>query len=312
MRIIFMGSADFACASLDRLLADGQADVVAVVTQPDRPRGRNLELAACPVKERVRERAIPVLTPSNVNTPESLVALRELKSDLMVVVAYGQLLKPDLLSIPAMGCINVHGSLLPKYRGAAPIQWAVANGEPATGVTTMYVNERMDAGDIILRRETPIAADETGGSLHDRLAQIGADLLEETVELIRAGTAPRLGQNEAEATLAPKLKKSDGRIDWVLPAATIHNRVRAFNPWPGCFCEALRESGHFVKVLKTRVEAGRGSPGQVIDVSGDGPLVQAGDRGAVRLLELQAEGRKAMSGAAFIRGRAWKMGDVLG
>lgn len=312
MRIVFMGSADFACASLDRLLADGRDEVVAAVTQPDRPRGRHLELGACPVKARLEDRAIPVLTPSNVNTPESLAALRELRPDLLVVVAYGQLLKPELLAIPATACINVHGSLLPKYRGAAPIQWALANGEPVSGVTTMYVNERMDAGDIILRREVAIAADDTGGTLHDRLALAGADLLRETVDLIRTGQAPRLPQNQAEATFAPKLKKSDGRIDWTMPAPVIHNRVRAFNPWPGCFCTAPRGSGQVVRVLKTRVEPGHGEPGQVIDLSGDGPLVEAGDGQAVRMLELQAEGRKAMSGDAFVRGRAWKPGDAIG
>lgn len=312
MRIIFMGSAGFACPSLERILTDGRDDVVAVVSQPDRPKGRNLELSACPVKKYLGARAIPVLTPEKVNAAGSLAALESLKPDLLVVVAYGQLLKPALLSLPAVGCINVHGSLLPKYRGAAPIQWAVANGERVTGVTTMHVNERLDAGDMILKTEVPIGEDDTGGTVHDKLAAAGAELLSATLDLIRAGTAPQLPQDESQATLAPKLKKTDGRIDWGLTAATIHNRVRAFNPWPACYCEAPRDSGKFLKVLKTRVETGCGETGTVIDVSGEGPLVQAGEGTAVRLLEVQPEGRRPMSGAAFLCGRSLQRGDLLG
>lgn len=311
MRIIFMGSASFACPSLERLLADGLDEVIAVVTQPDRPKGRNLEWSACPVKHYLEERAIQVFTPEKVNTPESLAALNQLKPDLVVVVAYGQFLKPDLLSMPAIGCINVHGSLLPKYRGAAPIQWAVANGERVTGVTTMHVNERLDAGDMILKREVPIEAGDTGGILHDKLAAAGAELLSATLDLIRSGKAPRLPQDEAQATVAPKLKKADGRIDWGWAAATIHNRVRAFNPWPGCYCETPRAPGKFVKVLKTRVEPGYGKPGTVMNISGEGPLIQAGDGSALRLLEVQPEGRRPMSGSAFMCGRALIEGEIL-
>ncbi len=312
MRIIFMGSAGFACPSLERVLLDGRDEVVAVVTQPDRPKGRNLERSACPVKHYLGDRAIPVLTPEKVNTTESLALLSELKPDVLVVVAYGQLLKPALLAIPAKGCINVHGSLLPQYRGAAPIQWAVARGERVTGVTTMHVNERLDAGDMILKREVAIEEDDTGGTLHDKLASAGAEVLSATLDLIRAGNAPRWPQDEARATLAPKLKKIDGRIDWGWPAATIHNRVRAFNPWPSCFCEAPGEPGRFVKILKTRVEPGCGKPGMVIDVTGEGPLIQAGDGLALRLREVQPEGRRPMSGAAFLCGHALQIGDILG
>jgi methionyl-tRNA formyltransferase len=312
MRIIFMGSSGFACPSLDRILADGRDDVVAVVTQPDRPKGRNLELSACPVKNHLGARSIPVLTPGKVNVPESLAVLKDLSPDVLVVVAYGQLLKPALLSLPTVGCINVHGSLLPKYRGAAPIQWAVANGERVTGVTTMHVNERLDAGDMILKSEVTIAEDDTGGTLHDKLAAAGAALLSATLDLIRSGKAPRFPQDEAQATSAPKLKKTDGRIDWGFAAATIHNRVRAFNPWPACYCEMPGDSGKFLKVLRTRVEAGHAKPGMVIDVSGDGPLVQAGDEAAVRLLEVQPEGRRPMSGGAFLCGRPLMCGEILG
>ncbi len=285
--------------------------MVAVVTQPDRPRGRNLEVAGCPVKRYLGERGTLVLSPESINAPESLERLRSLAPDLMVVVAYGQLLKPALLSIPRMGCINVHGSLLPKYRGAAPIQWAVANGERVTGVTTMFINERMDAGDIILKREVPVGPEDSGGALQDVMARVGAELLGTTVALLRAGKAPRVPQEEAAATYAPKLGKADARMDWSLPAATLHNRVRAFNPWPGCCCEVPGEPGVRIKVLKTRVEAVRGRPGTVMEAGGDGVLIQAGDEYGLRLIEVQPEGKKVMSGAAFVRGRHLEVGGEM-
>jgi methionyl-tRNA formyltransferase len=322
MRIIFMGSAELACPCLDRLLANPSDQVVGVVTQPDRPKGRSLQVAPCAVRAHVAARGIPVLTPENVNTPDSVAALRALAPDLIIVVAYGQFLKADILNLPPRGsahrlvhrsfsseggsplgesgCINVHASLLPKYRGAAPIQWAVANGETETGVTTMFVNARMDAGDIIDQLAEPIRPEDTAGSLHDRLAQRGADLLARTIEALRQGSIRRQPQNEAKATFAPRIKKADGRMDWRLPATLIHNRVRGFNPWPGCFCK-LPPVG-VVRVLKARVETGRSEAvGAVLEVTGDGPLIQTG-QDALRLLEVQPEGRKIMSGAAFLRG----------
>lgn len=303
MRIIFMGSAGFACPCLETLLSSPGDEVVAVVTQPDRPKGRNLEVSSCPVKQYLGARQIPVLSPENVNTSESVALLRDLRPHLIVVVAYGQILKSGILSLPPLGCINVHGSLLPKYRGAAPIQWAVANGDSVSGITTMYVNERMDAGDMILKREVVIDPLDTGGSLHDKLARVGADLLGETIALIRNGPVSRSPQDESAATMAPKLKKSDGRIDWYLPASTIHNHVRAFNPWPGSSCTLPGEAKNTIKVLATRVEPGQGIPGTLIEASGDGPLIQTSDQ-AIRLLEVQPEGRKPMTGAAFLRGHA--------
>ena len=304
MRIVFMGSAGFACPCLERVISSGRDEVVAVVTQPDRPKGRNLERTPCPVKYYLGSRQTPVLTPDRVNSPESLTELKSLSPDLIVVVAYGQLLKPALLAIPPLGCINVHGSLLPRYRGAAPIQWAVANGDAVSGVTTMVMNEGMDTGDVILTREIPIDARETGGSLHDKLALVGAELLGETVDLIREGNAPRTPQDESLASTAPKLKKSDGTMNWTLPARRIHNRVRAFNPWPGSFCEIPGNPGTMLKVLATRVEPCDGpihTAGTILEAAGDGPLIQTADL-AIRLLEVQPEGRKPMSGAAFLRG----------
>ncbi|MCX6992738.1 MAG: methionyl-tRNA formyltransferase [Kiritimatiellaeota bacterium] len=305
MRIIFMGSAELACPCLDRLLANPADQVVGVVTQPDRPKGRSLQVAPCAVRAHVAARDIPVLTPEDVNTPDSVAMLRALAPDLIVVVAYGQFLKAAILNLSLRGCINVHASLLPKYRGAAPIQWAVANGETETGVTTMFVNARMDAGDIIDRIVEPIRPKDTAGSLHDRLARCGADLLARTVEALRQGSVRRQPQNEAEATFAPRIKKADGRMDWRLSATLIHNRVRGFNPWPGCFCE-LAPVG-IVRVLKSRVEAGRSEAiGAVLEAAGEGPLIQTG-QDALRLLEVQPEGRRIMSGADFLRGHALKV-----
>jgi methionyl-tRNA formyltransferase len=311
MRIIFMGSAELACPCLDRLLANPADQIVGVVTQPDRPKGRSLQIAPCAVRAHVAMRDLPVLTPENVNAPNSVAALQALAPDLIIVVAYGQFLKADILNLPPRGpahrsplgeggCINVHASLLPKYRGAAPIQWAVANGETKTGVTTMFVNARMDAGDIIDQLVEPIRPEDTAGSLHDRLAQCGAELLARTIEKLRQGSIRRQPQNESKATFAPRIKKADGRIDWRLPATQIHNRVRGFNPWPGCFCE-LPPVG-VVRVLKTQLEAGRSKTvGTVLEAAGEGPLIQTG-QDALRLLELQPEGRKVMLGAAFLRG----------
>jgi len=257
-------------------------------------------MAPCAVRAHVAKRGVPMLTPENINTPDSVAALRALAPDLIIVVAYGQFLKAAILNLPPRGCINVHASLLPKYRGAAPIQWAVANGATETGVTTMFVNARMDAGDIIDQLVEPIRPEDTAGSLHDRLAQCGADLLARTIEALRQGTIRRRTQDEAGATFAPRIKKADGRMDWHLPATMLHNRVRGFNPWPGCFCE-LPTVG-VVRVLKSRVEAGRSAAaGAVLEAAGEGPLIQTG-RDALRLLEVQPEGRTVMSGAAFLHG----------
>lgn len=314
MRIVFLGSAPLAAVSLARLVAEyrtpsgwGDATVAGVVTQPDRPQGRRLHVAASAVRVAAEAAALPVLTPENVNAPESLDGIRALGPDLIVVVAYGQILKPALLALPPQGCINVHASLLPRYRGAAPIQWAIARGETVTGVTTMYVNERMDAGDIILQVEVPVGPDDTAGVLHDRLAREGAELLVRTLAAIRRGDAPRLPQDERLATYAPKLSKEDGRIDWTMSASALHNRVRGFHPWPGCFCD---RSGTRLKILATRAEDGEGRPGVVLGVSGSGPLVATG-RGALRLLVVQPEGKRAMSGEEYQRGHPLKAGDVL-
>jgi methionyl-tRNA formyltransferase len=316
MRIVFMGSAPLSCACLRALCAARPGCVVAVVCQPDRPRGRSLRVGPCPVKELACGAGIEVLTPSAVNAPESVDALRRLRPDLAVVVAYGQILRRAILDLPPLGCLNIHASLLPKYRGAAPIQWAVARGETVTGVTAMYMNERMDAGDILLQRSVPVGPEDTAGDVHEALAPAAAEALVASVALLESGKAPRRPQDERLATRAPKLSREDGRIDWTLSARDIHNRVRGFNPWPGCHTVTPGARGGpplEIKVLRSRPEQTgcAAVPGTVLDTGGEGPLVAAGT-GALRLREVQPAGRKAMGGAEFARGYRLPAGVVLG
>lgn len=311
MRIVFMGSSEFACPTLEALLGAGRDEVLAVVTQPDRPKGRSLHLAPCPVKSRVGDR-IPALTPDRVNAPDSLARLEALRPDMLVVVSYGQILRPALLALPPLGCLNLHGSLLPRYRGAAPIQWAVARGEHVTGVTAMFMNERMDEGDIIGQREVAIGPEDTAATMHDRLAVVGAELMLETLDAFRRGGVTRQPQDPRFATYAPKLRKEDGWIDWTSPAAEIASRVRGFNPWPCACCGWPPGSGRMLRVLRARAEDASGAQGagEVIATRG-GPLVRAG-HGAVRLLEVQPEGGKRMSGEAFVCGHRLPVGSVFG
>lgn len=311
MRIVFMGSPALACPALETLAA-GDDEVVAVVTQPDRPQGRRLQPAPSAVKACAVQRGLAVLTPERVNDPDSIAALAELQPDLIVVVAFGQILKTELLALPPQGCVNLHTSLLPAYRGAAPIQWAIARGETQTGVTSMVMSEGLDEGDILLQAQVDIAPDETAGALHDRLAVVGANLLAETLNAIREGAAQPRPQDHAAATYAPRLTKADGQIDWNLPAAEIGNRVRGFNPWPGSFCAAA--DGRRLAVLEARREMNDSEsspePGTVLAVDAEGPLVQTGTD-AVRLAMVQPEGRRAMSGAEYLRGYPMQAGDRM-
>lgn len=310
LRVVFMGSAAIACPSLDALLQRSGVEVVGVVTQPDRPKGRHLKRSPCPVKARIEGRHVPLITPRSINAPEALESLRAWRPDLAVVVAYGQILKPDVLAVPRLGCINVHTSLLPKYRGAAPIQWAVARGESETGVTIMVMDEGMDTGDILAQRAVSIGDAETAGMLHDRLATVGADLLCAVVQDLAAGRVQRIPQNDACATYAPKLRKQDGKIDWTQSAEAIYNRIRGFNPWPCCFCVVPGDPPHRLRVLAARLEQGDGTPGEVLDVKGEGPLVACGD-GAIRLVEVQPEGKRAMGGESYLCGHALQRGEQL-
>ena len=306
MRIVFMGTPDFAVPCLERLLADGH-QVAGVFTQPDKPKGRGHHLQPPPVKELALARGLPVYQPATLRDGQALETLRALAPQLAVVVAYGKILPPALLAVPPLGCINVHGSLLPRWRGAAPIQWSVLSGDRQAGVTTMYLAEGMDTGDMILRRSTPVGPQETSGQLYERLAELGAQLLGETVELIAQGKAPRTPQQEEEATYAPMLTKELAAIDFMKPAAQVHNLVRGMNPWP--VAHTLLE-GQPLKVYAARLAEGSGAPGQVLESRGR--LVVACGQGAVELLELQAQGKKRMAAADYLRGHPLAPGTVLG
>lgn len=311
MRIVFMGSGLLACPALRELL-QGKADtVVAVVTQPDRPSGRRLHLTPCPAKAFLKGRDVPLLSPEDVNEPAVVTKLASMKPDLAIVADFGQFLRRPILELFPKGAINIHPSLLPRYRGAAPMQWAVANGDTETGVSVLYVTEKMDAGDLIAQEKVPIRDEDTAATLEPLLAEVGATLLVRALEAIRTDRVKRTPQEDAKATQAPKLSKEDGRIDWPLPAASIRNRIRGFVPWPGCYCEVPDGSGHFLRVFKARVEEGSGTPGRILKLSGDGPLVACGDK-AVRLLEVQPEGKKPMSGSAYLCGHKLTVGEMLG
>ncbi len=308
MRILFFGSAAIGFQTLETLLASSQDELVGVVTQPDRPAGRKKKLTPCPVKTFAQERGIPVFSPEKVGASESFQTLEKLNADLFVVVAYGQYIPQSVLALPPSGSINLHPSLLPKYRGASPIQWALADGEPVTGVTILYVSEKMDAGDILSQREVPIGPEDNALTMEPILARAGAELLMEAVEKIRSGTVSATPQDDALATEVRKLTKEDGRLDWSLSARTLNNHIRGFIAWPGCYCEA--PSGR-VKVLSAQIEPGSGVPGEILDGSGDGPLVATGE-GALRLLKVQPAGKRAMDGAAYLRGYPLQPGDRLG
>lgn len=298
-----MGTAPFAAPCL-RALLDAGHPVPAVVTQPDRPSGRGQQLRVSPVKAVALERGLPLLQPEKASEPVFVDALRALAPEAIVVVAYGQILRPAVLAIPPLGCINVHGSLLPKLRGAAPIQWAVICGDRETGVTTMFMEAGMDTGDIILQASEPVTDEDTAGSLSERLAPLGARLLARTLDLLARGAAPRRPQDPALATFAPRLKREDGFIAWAQPAAAIRDRIHGCNPAPGA--AALRD-GRPVKLWQARLveeelsSAAGAAPGTVVRLEPGGPVVAAGV-GAVQLRELQPESRPRMSGDDYLRG----------
>ncbi len=306
MRILFMGSAEFAVPAVEALRGS-RHELVACVTQPDRPKGRHLKLTACPVKTWATVHGIPVQTPERIAEPTALADVEALRADIIVVAAYGQYLPSRLLAMPKVACINIHPSLLPKYRGAAPIQWSVASGDTVTGVTILHVSKQMDAGDIILQERYEIADEETAGTLEPKLAQFGAILLLRAIDQLEAGQAARVPQDEAGVTWARKLEKEDGRLDWNKPAAVLRHQIRGFYPWPGSFTTV---DGKRLKVLAARVERGAGRPGEIVDLAGDGVLVACGE-GALRLVDVQPEGRPTMSGQAFLTGTTWKLGQVL-
>ena len=302
MRVVFLGSGAFAVPSLAALLDAGH-DVAAVVTQPDREKGRGRALAATPAKVLAEQRGVPVLQPRRIKEPAAIDELRALHPDVQVVVAYGQILPRAVIDIPRLGTVNVHSSLLPRYRGAAPIHWAVVNGERETGVTTMLIDEGLDTGPTLLARATPIGPEETAPELEARLGPLGAEVLLETLEGLERGTLQPKPQDHAHATLAPILKKEDGRIDWTRGAEEIAQRVRGLLPWPGTVTTA---AGADLKILRARVEptttATDAPPGTVLAVDREGLVVAAGEGTRLRLLDVQPESRRPMSAAAFAAG----------
>jgi methionyl-tRNA formyltransferase len=305
-----MGTPAFACPSLEALLARGDDPVVGVVCQPDRPRGRGLAMSAPEVKRLAVARGLRVLQPERLSDPGFAAALRDLAPDLIVVAAYGKILPRWILDLPPHGCINVHASLLPRHRGAAPIPWAILAGDATTGVTIMVMNEEMDAGDILLSRSVAIAPEDTTGTLAARLAALGAATLTEAIDGLKAGRLRPTPQPTEGVTFAPRLAREQGRLDWSRPAAELDRVVRAFAPTPGAFTSL---AGRLLKIHRARPEALQpdAPPGTVVHAGGDGIVVATG-AGALRLLELQLEGRRRLAAREFLAGHPVAVGTCLG
>ena len=309
LRIVFMGTPELARTNLQALLQCSHFKIVAVATQPDRPKGRDLKLQLSPVKELALAANLPVLQPERARDEAFLQELRSFEPELIAVAAFGQILPKAILDLPRFGCLNVHTSLLPKYRGAGPIQWAILNDEPETGVTIMKMDAGMDTGDIIAQRKTPIAPEDNSQTLHDRLAKIGAELLIETIPDYVSGTIQPRPQPTEGVSYAPKIKKQDGEIDWKQPARTIWNRVRGLIPWPGAFTHlSAQPQPHLLKIWEGKTVKGTGTPGQILRADKSGILVACG-QGALQVLWLQREGGKRLNAEQFIAGHHLKGGD---
>ncbi len=302
-----MGTPEFAVPSLSALIGAGY-EIAAVVTQPDRPSGRGKVLTPPPVKTAAEAEGIPVLQPSKIRTEEFFAELSSYSPDLICVTAYGRILPKSILALPRHGCVTAHASLLPKYRGAAPINWAIVRGEDVTGVTTMLMDEGMDTGDMLLKREVAIEDADTGETLSRKLSIVGGELLVETLALLEEGKLSPEKQDESLATYAPIIKKEDGLVDWSKPARDIRNLVRGMLPWPGAYTSL---SGKMLKIFRAVVSEGEGQPGEVIK-SGQGILRVATGEGALDVLELQIEGGKRLEAAAFLAGRKIPEGAILG
>lgn len=297
MRVVFMGTPDIAATCLKRILADG-ANVVGVYTQPDRPKGRGMKMVFSPVKELALAHNIPVFQPENFREDADVQALRDLQPDVCAVVAYGRILPQRVLDIPTLGCVNIHASLLPQYRGSAPYQWAVLDGLKETGVTAQHMALKMDAGDIIDVAKTSIGENETAGELLDRLAILGADLLSRTLRRFEQGRPEGIPQDESKVSFAPMLDKSMCPIDWNKTAQQVHDHVRGLNPWP---CATATIGGTFFKIHSTVITEGNGQPGEILGLTKTGLRVACGE-GAVEIRILQAEGGKRMAAPDYFRG----------
>ena len=309
MRVVFMGTPDFAAASLQQILSDG-FEVVGVFTQPDKPKGRGMALSASPVKELALRYEIPVFQPEKMRDGTALEALKGLSPDILAVVAYGRILPPEILEVPGFGAVNVHGSLLPKYRGAAPIQWAVLNGDKVTGVTTMYLANEMDTGDIIYTEETPIGEFETSGELYDRLKLMGAKLLSRTLRDIENGTAPRRAQDHDKASYVKMLDKSLCPLDFTRPARLVIKQICGLQPWPVATLTIGKDCFRVFSACYGSKNCGA-VPGTILDTKGKGIEVACGDGESIVITELQAPGKKRMSAEDFLRGHPIAEGTVL-
>lgn len=307
MRIVFMGTPDFSVPALEALVKAGH-DVVGIVTQPDKPKGRGKAVQITPVKEMGLKLGIPVYQPVRAREESFVQLLQEIHPDVMVVIAFGQILPESILKIPPYGCINIHASLLPRYRGAAPLQWAVLDGEKVSGVTTMMMDAGMDTGDMLEKTEVPLSEKETYGSLHDKLSQAGSSLIVSTLEKIQAGTITRIPQKEEDATYTRKITKSMGEIDWSQEAEVIERRIRGLNPWPSAYTSW---NGKTIKLWEadTLPEEYPGVYGEVVKVERGALLIKTG-KGTLSVKELQLEGKKRMTAEAFLRGYAIAEGTI--
>ena len=307
LRTVFMGTPDFALQTLQGLI-DAGCNLIAVYTQPDRPKGRGKQLAAPPIKELALQYNIPVYQPLKLRQPEAVAELEALAPDLIVVVAYGQILPKSVLDIPRYGCINVHASLLPRYRGAAPINKAIIDGETETGITTMYMDVGLDTGDMLVKKTLSIGPQETAGELHDRLAVLGRETMAETLQQLCAGTLQREVQDDDQSTYASMMKKEDGRIDWNRPAVEVHNQIRGLDPWPGAYTSL---DGELLKLARTSPEdTAGGNPGSIISADNNGVRI-ACSTGTLLVKELQLAGRKRLPAADFLRGCPLEPGLLL-
>lgn len=302
-----MGTPKFAVPSLKSLI-NSNYDVVCVVCQPDKPKGRGKKLTSPPTKVVANEHSIPVVQPEKIRTPEFFEALKSFNPDLISVTAYGKIIPPNILELPKHGCINVHASLLPKYRGAAPINWAIINGEKTTGVTTMLMDEGMDTGDMLLKRKIYINDNETSEDISSKLSTIGAELLIETLSILENEDLKPIKQNDAEATYAPMLKKEHGRIDWTKSALEINNLIRGTQPWPGAFTSL---NNKLLKIFKASANETKGTPGEVMASNSDKLKVGTGE-GSLDIIELQIEGGKRINTNDFLRGNKVEAGTILG
>ena len=314
MRILFIGTGGIGVPVLQSLLQSGGHQVTGVVTQPDKPAGRKMELQPSPIKQVALLHGIPVLQPVRMRAPEAVEEIRAMDAEVIVVMAYGQILPAAVLQAPSIACLNLHASLLPRHRGAAPIQAAILEGDAETGITVMYMDEGLDTGDILLEKRIPIGDRETGGLLHDRLAEISPAALMEALTLLKQGAAPRIPQDSAKATYASKLTRESGVIDWSASHAQIDRKIRAMNPWPASSTTIPGRDGRAQQLkIFTAIphDTGIGAPGAVLQTSSGGILVAAGN-GAMLLQEVQLEGKKRMTARDFLAGNSIPLGTVLG